>query len=312
MTSGTVGGEWRNDGSPGGVPVVQEMGEVRSLSRASRRDGNRVGFVPTMGALHEGHLSLVDRARELSDVVFLSVFVNPTQFGPDEDYREYPRDLEGDRAAAAARGVDVVFAPPVSEMYPREPGVWVVPGPLGDRLDGASRPGHFRGVLTVVSKLFHAVEPEVAVFGRKDFQQSVLIRRMVADLNLPIQVETAPIVREEDGLAVSTRNGYLSAGERRRAVCLARALAGVRRAYAEGEREPDVLRELARGVLEAAGAEVDYVELVDPESLERVPHPAPPEAVCALAARVGDTRLIDNAPVTGPSSLEHTKAAGGD
>ncbi len=304
MTAGSAG---RGDG----IPVVRTVEAMRARSRDRRDRGDRVGLVPTMGALHEGHLSLVDRAGELADAVYLSVFVNPTQFGPDEDYEEYPRDLEGDREAAAERGVDGIFAPSVSEMYPREPGVWVVPGPLGDRLDGASRPGHFRGVLTVVCKLFHVVEPDVAVFGRKDFQQSVLVRRMVSDLDLPVRVEVAPIVREDDGLAVSSRNEYLSPGERRRATCLARALASVRRAYRGGERDPAALVDRAQEILRGAGAEVDYVAVVDPESLEGVPHPAPPEAVCAVAAWMGDTRLIDNAPLGGPSSLDATEVAPG-
>ena len=293
------------------IPVIRGIEAMRERSRSRRRTGHRVGFVPTMGALHEGHLSLVDLAREVSDVVYLSVFVNPTQFAPEEDFDEYPRDLEGDRVAAAARGVDAIFAPAASEMYPREPGVWVVPGPLGDRLDGASRPAHFRGVLTVVAKLFHAVEPDVAVFGRKDFQQSVLVRRMAADLDFPVQVETAPIVRESDGLAVSSRNRYLSAGERERALSLSRALVRVREAYQRGERDPEALLEAARAVLGRRGVKEDYVALVDPESLERVPHPAPSDAVCAIAARVGDTRLIDNAPLAGASSLDGTAAGGG-
>ena len=266
------------------------------------REGGDVGFVPTMGALHEGHLSLVDRAAEAADSVVVSVFVNPTQFGPDEDYDEYPRDLEGDLEKAGERGADLLFAPPASEMYPREQTVWVEPGSLADRLCGASRPGHFRGVLTVVLKLFHVIGPDVAVFGRKDFQQAVLIRRMTEELNLDVAIEAAPVVREEDGLALSSRNQYLSDDERPAARSLSEALRTVRARFAEGEEDPDRLAAGAREHMEEAGAEVEYVEVVDPEDLAPVEQ-AGPDAVCAIAAHVGETRLIDNAPLAGPCSL---------
>ena len=266
------------------------------------REGGTVGFVPTMGALHEGHLSLLDRAAEAADSVVVSVFVNPTQFGPDEDFEEYPRDLEGDREKAGERGADLLFAPPASEMYPREQTIWVEPGPLADRLCGASRPGHFRGVLTVVLKLFHVIGPDVAVFGRKDFQQAVLIRRMTEELNLDVAIEAAPVVREEDGLALSSRNQYLSDEERPAARSLSEALRTVRERFAEGEVDADRLAAGAREHMEEAGAEVEYVEVVDPEELEPVEQ-AGPDAVCAIAAHVGETRLIDNAPLAGPCSL---------
>lgn len=254
--------------------------------------------MPTMGALHEGHLSLVDRARELADGVVVSVFVNPTQFGPDEDYEAYPRDLEGDLEMAETRGAHLVFAPPASEMYPREQSIWVDPGPLADRMCGRERPGHFRGVLTVVLKLLHVVQPDVAVFGRKDFQQAVLIRRMTEELNLPVEIAAAPVVREEDGLAMSSRNEYLSEDEREAARSLSGALRQVRRAFGEGERDPGRLAGLARDVMEEAGAEVEYVEIVDPAGLDRVER-ADGDSVCAVAAHVGDTRLIDNASLAG-------------
>ena len=265
----------------------------REVARLRRQRGS-VGFVPTMGALHEGHLSLVDRARELADAVVVSVFVNPTQFGPDEDYEEYPRDLDGDLEKAGERGAHLVFAPPASEMYPRKQTIWVDPGPLAERMCGRERPGHFRGVLTVVLKLLHVVRPDVAVFGRKDFQQSVLVRRMTEELNLPVEIEAAPVVREEDGLAMSSRNEYLSDEERGAARSLSRALAEVREAFAGGERDPGRLVRLARDVMEKAGAEVEYVEIVEPAGLDRVER-AHGDAVCAVAAHVGDTRLIDNA-----------------
>ena len=283
--------------------LARTVPELREAVADLRREtGGRIGFVPTMGALHEGHLSLVDRARELSDAVALSVFVNPTQFGPDEDYEEYPRDLEGDRDRAGERGVDLLFAPPASEMYPVEQTIWVEPGPLADRLCGRYRPGHFRGVLTVVLKLLNVVGPDVAVFGRKDFQQAVLVRRMVRELHLPVEVETAPVVREEDGLAMSSRNAYLSSGEREAARALPEALRLARSRFAEGERDPGALAEAAREELEAAGLEPEYVEVVDPDDLQRV-ELAGHDAVCAIAAYAGETRLIDNAPLAGPSSL---------
>ena len=286
-----------------GPSLARTVPDLREAVAALRREvGGRVGFVPTMGALHEGHLSLVDRAREVADAVVLSVFVNPTQFGPDEDYEEYPRDLEGDRARAGERGVDLLFAPPASEMYPVEQTIWVDPGPLADRLCGRYRPGHFRGVLTVVLKLLNVVGPDVAVFGRKDFQQSVLVRRMVREFLLPLEVETAPIVREEDGLAMSSRNAYLSSSEREAARALPEALRLVRSRFGDGERDAAALAGAAREHLEAAGLEPEYVEVVDPGDLERV-ELAEHDAVCAIAAYAGETRLIDNAPLAGPSSL---------
>src|SRR5216110_1378638 len=197
--------------------------EMRAWSRAERARGRRIGFVPTMGFLHQGHLHLVDRAKQRADHVVLSIFVNPLQFGPTEDLALYPRDLERDRRLAAERGVDCLFVPDTSVMYPVEPLVRVNPGPMADTLEGAARPGHFAGVLTVVAKLFHMVEPDVAVFGRKDFQQAMLVRRMVTDLDFGLEVDIAPTVRELDGLALSSRNGYLDADQRRAALALSRA-----------------------------------------------------------------------------------------
>lgn len=283
--------------------LVETIPDMRAASLEARSGGRRLGFVPTLGFLHEGHLSLVDRARERCDRVAVSIFVNPTQFAPDEDYEAYPRDLERDLSLAGDRGVDIVFAPDREEMYPEPPQTRVVPGSLGDRLDGASRPEHFRGVLTVVAKLFNIVGPDVAVFGRKDFQQSVLVRRMTRDLNMPVEIELAPIVREEDGLAVSSRNQYMDDEERRRARAVPESLREVREAYRQGERSPSALARHGRRVLAEAGAEVDYVEVVTPDTLETPPEPAPPESVCAVAARIGGTRLIDNARLAGPTTL---------
>lgn len=277
------------------------MEGVRAATARLRERGS-LAFVPTMGALHEGHLSLLDRAVELGEAVAVSVFVNPTQFGPDEDYEEYPRDLEGDLKKAGSRGADLLFAPPASEMYPREQTIWVEPGPLADRLCGAARPGHFRGVLTVVLKLLHVIEPDVAVFGRKDYQQVVLVDRMVEELNLDVAIEAAPIVREEDGLALSSRNQYLSEGQRGAARSLSRSLRRMREQFAGGERDPERLCEQARELMRAAGAEPEYVEIVSSGDLAPVEQ-ATPDAVCAIAAHVGETRLIDNAPLAGPCSL---------
>lgn len=282
----------------GDVRLARTVERCREAVAVLRRERGGVAFVPTMGALHEGHLSLVDRARELADAVVLSVFVNPTQFGPDEDYEEYPRDLEGDVDKAGRRGVDLVFAPPASEVYPGEQTIWVEPGPLAERMCGLSRPDHFRGVLTVVLKLFNIVGPDVAVFGRKDFQQAALIRRMTEELNLPVEIATAPVVRAEDGVAVSSRNEYLSEDQRETARSLSRGLARAREAFAGGERDARRLERKVRRTMEEAGAEVEYVEVVEPEGLDRVER-ATSESVCAVAARVGETRLIDNARLGG-------------
>jgi pantoate--beta-alanine ligase len=275
--------------------VVHTRAEVRAATAAAREGGHRVGLVPTMGFLHEGHLSLVDRARARAGCVALSIFVNPLQFGPAEDLDRYPRDLERDLALAEARGVDLVFAPSAAEMYPGgEPRVSVVADPsLEDRLCGAARPGHFRGVLTVVAKLFGVFTPDVAVFGQKDLQQALLVRRMVADLDMPLEVDVAPIVREPDGLAMSSRNVYLSPEERERALALPRAVEVVRSLFAAGETDGGVLRDAARSTLAVPGVQVEYAEIVEPATLASVEHVFP-GTVCAVAARVGSTRLIDN------------------
>jgi pantoate--beta-alanine ligase len=268
--------------------------EMRAWARAERARGRRIGFVPTMGFLHEGHLRLVDRARDRADRVVLSVFVNPLQFGPGEDFATYPRDLARDRRLAAARGVDCLFAPEAAAMYPTEPLVRVVPaaGPLADTLEGAARPGHFAGVLTVVAKLFHLVEPDLAVFGRKDFQQAMLVRRMAADLDFGLEVDVAPTVRELDGLALSSRNTYLSADERRAALALSRALRAVEQAWRAGEADPQALERRGREVLDAPGVRPEYLALVD-EALRPVRR-ADARTVVLVAARVGPARLIDN------------------
>jgi pantoate--beta-alanine ligase len=276
------------------VRRLQSCAEVGEAVLADRRAGRRVAFVPTMGALHEGHLSLVDRARQLADRVVVSIFVNPLQFGPGEDLARYPRALELDAALCEARGVDLLFAPPAEALYPAgAPLVRVVPGPLAQRLCGAARPGHFEGVLTVVAKLFHIVPADVAVFGQKDYQQALLIRRMVRDLDFPIGVEVAPTVREADGLAMSSRNAYLAPEERRRAAVLSRGLAAALAAYRDGMRHPAELAGIAGRLLAADGVRPEYLELVDGETLAP-PAEAGPGDVLAVAAFVGATRLIDN------------------
>jgi pantoate--beta-alanine ligase len=266
--------------------------DMRAWSRAERARGRRIGLVPTMGFLHEGHLRLVDRARQRADRVVLSVFVNPLQFGPREDLATYPRDLARDRALAAARGVDCLFAPDVPAMYPSEPVVRVAPGPWADTLEGRARPGHFAGVLTVVAKLFHIVEPDIAVFGRKDFQQAMLVRRMVADLDCGLEIDIAPTVRELDGLALSSRNSYLSTDERRSALALSRALRAVEQAWRSGEADPKALERRGMEVLQAPGVTPEYVALVD-EELRPVAR-ADARTAVLIAARAGATRLIDN------------------
>ena len=271
---------------------ITGLSDMRAWARDQRARRKRLAFVPTMGALHEGHLRLVDRAREASDLVVLSVFVNPLQFGPKEDFARYPRDLERDRALAAERGVDCLFAPDRAAMYPAEPVVQVTPGAMGERFEGAVRPGHFSGVLTVVSKLLHLVAPDVAVFGRKDFQQAMLIRRMVRDLDFPVDVVVAPTVRELDGLALSSRNAYLDADQRRAALGLSRTLRTAEQLWRGGDADPTSVRTQGLLVLSAAGVTPDYLALVDEDlrDVERVTA----ATVALVAGRVGNTRLIDN------------------
>lgn len=265
---------------------------MRAWTRAQRVRGKRIAFVPTMGALHEGHLRLVDRARESADLVVMSIFVNPLQFGPQEDFSKYPRDLQRDRMLAAERGVDCLFAPDRAVMYPAEPRIRMDPGPMAERFEGAVRPGHFAGVLTVVGKLFHLVEPDVAVFGRKDFQQAMLIRRMARDLDFPLDIVIAPTVRELDGLALSSRNAYLSADQRRMALGLSRTLRTVEQLWRAGDADPVSVRTQGLLVLSAAGVAPDYLALVDEElkDVERVTA----SAIAVVAGKVGTTRLLDN------------------
>lgn len=276
------------------MQICSTIGETRAACRREYAKGKRLGLVPTMGALHQGHLSLVRAARTQCDAVVVSIFVNPTQFGPSEDLARYPRQFERDCDLLEKEGVAILFAPSVEEMYPKGEVTWVVVEGLSERLDGRSRPGHFRGVTTVVSKLFHIVEPDDAFFGQKDAAQSAVIRRMVRDLNLPVEVVICPIVREPDGLAMSSRNAYLNPDERLRALALQRSLRRVEDDFRAGERSAHRLIAAATEVFtQEPQVRLDYFELVDPDTLEPVEQISQPTLV-AVAAYVGSTRLIDN------------------
>jgi pantoate--beta-alanine ligase len=268
--------------------------EIRAWTSAERAAGRRIALVPTMGYLHEGHLALVDEARRRADSVVLSIFVNPLQFGPQEDLGRYPRDLPRDRALASGRGVDTIFVPQASDMYPAGSEVRVVPGATAERWEGAARPGHFTGVLTVVAKLFHLTQPDVVCFGQKDIQQLALVRRMVRDLDWPLEIAMVKTVRDADGLAMSSRNAYLGAADRSRAVVLSRALRAAHDAWHAGETRPDVLDARMHDVLvQEPGVTVEYIAVVNPETLAPV-KTADETTIVALAARIGSTRLIDN------------------
>jgi pantoate--beta-alanine ligase len=274
--------------------ICDTIEDIRAACRAARRGGKRLGFVPTMGALHEGHLSLVRAARASCDAVAASIFVNPMQFGPNEDLAKYPRSFERDRELLEKESVELLFAPSVEEMYPAGAVTWVTVEGLSSKLDGRSRPGHFRGVTTVVAKLFHIVEPDAAFFGQKDAAQVAIVRRMARDLNLPVEIVACPIVREPDGLAMSSRNAYLDPQQRKQALVLHRGLLQVKKSWEEGEREAGKLLTVGRDELSAEkSVRLDYLEIVDPDSLVPVENTAG-GALVAVAAFVGLTRLIDN------------------
>ena len=267
---------------------------MRAESRAIRDAGKRLGFVPTMGALHEGHLSLVRAARSSSDLVAASIFVNPTQFGANEDLAKYPRSFERDRELLQGERVELLFAPSVEEMYPAGAATWVTVEGLSDKLDGRSRPGHFRGVTTVVAKLFHAVQPDAAFFGQKDAAQVAIIRRMVRDLNLPVEIVVCPIVRAADGLAMSSRNAYLDPDERKRALVLQRSLLRAEHLAETGERNAARLVAAGREEIDKeSSVRLDYFEIVNPDTLDPL-EDISGGGLVAVAAVVGGTRLIDN------------------
>ncbi|AQS57917.1 pantoate--beta-alanine ligase [Desulforamulus ferrireducens] len=274
--------------------LCKTINEMRSFIKAVRAEGKIVGLVPTMGYLHQGHMSLVREAKSRCDVVVVSIFVNPTQFGPNEDYHSYPRDLQKDAALVAEAGVDVIFAPEVAEMYPAGFSSYVEVTGVSECLCGASRPGHFRGVATVVSKLFHIVQPDLAFFGQKDFQQVLVIKRMVADLNMTVQIVEVPIVREADGLAMSSRNVYLSPEERQAALVLSRSLKLAQELVAQGERDIATLRDrVCQEINKETLANIDYVEIRSLPNLQTIDK-LEGQALLALAVRFGKTRLIDN------------------
>ncbi len=274
--------------------ICNTIDEMRAASRAAHREGKLLGFVPTMGALHEGHLSLVRAAKAKCDVVAVSIFVNPLQFAPTEDLAKYPRTFDHDRDLLEKEVIDILFAPTPEEMYPAGAITYVTVEGLSEKLCGRSRPGHFRGVTTVVAKLFHIVEPDLAFFGQKDAAQATIIRRMVQDLNLPVEIVVCPIVREPDGLAMSSRNGYLGQQERKSARVLNRSLTEVKNRFDRGERSTANLIGAGKQVLtKEPGVRLDYFEIVDPATLDSMQQLAT-TALVAIAAFVGNTRLIDN------------------
>jgi pantoate--beta-alanine ligase len=276
------------------VDEYTTIAALRERLAAERQAGRTIGLVPTMGFLHDGHLALVDDIRATADIVVMSIFVNPLQFGPNEDLTRYPRNVERDRGLAASRGVEILFLPTVEEMYPAGAEIRVVAGATASRWEGAHRPGHFDGVLTVVAKLFNIVQPDVAGFGQKDIEQFTLIRKMVRDLDMPLALRVLPTVREADGLALSSRNVYLTPDARVQALALSRALREVANRWAAGEHDADVLRGVAADVFAATdGVVPDYIAIADPETLVPVTR-ANPGTIVAVAARVGSTRLIDN------------------
>ena len=278
------------------MKIVKTVAEVREAVRGWRAEGLTVGLVPTMGFLHEGHKSLIDRAVAENDRVVVSDFVNPTQFGPTEDLESYPRDIERDAALCEAAGASLIFNPEPSEMYASDACTFVDMDALTDELCGKTRPTHFRGVCTVVSKLFNIVTPDAAYFGQKDAQQLAVVRRMVRDLNFGLRVVGCPIVREEDGLAKSSRNTYLSAEERTAALCLSRAIFAGQKLVEDGERDAAVVTAAMREIIEAEPlARIDYVKMVDFNNIELIDHIEEGQPVlCAIAVYIGKTRLIDN------------------
>jgi len=276
------------------MEVISTIKEMQTQADNLRRSGRKIGFVPTMGFLHEGHLSLIKKAGELSDTVVVSIFVNPTQFGPGEDFEKYPRDFERDEKLAEQAGADIIFYPSTEEMYPENYSTYVNVEGLTHGLCGRSRPGHFRGVTTVVTKLFMCVKPHIAVFGQKDAQQAAVIKRMVRDLNFDINIITAPIIRENDGLAMSSRNKYLSPEQRKEALALYDSLKIAEELIRNGELSPAVIIEkMKERITREPDAKIDYVELVDLETLEPVDR-VKERVLAAVAVFIGSTRLIDN------------------
>lgn len=284
---------------PVGLRVVTAILEMQEISDRLRREGRRIAVVPTMGYLHRGHTSLIERARTLADVIVTTIFVNPTQFAPDEDFEQYPRDFTHDQKLAAEAGADIIFAPEAREMYPAGFSTNVEVERVSKILEGEFRPTHFRGVTTVVTKLFHIVKPHVALFGQKDAQQAFIIQKMARDLNIDASIVVAPIVREPDGLALSSRNVYLSENERKYALVLFKALQHASERIRAGERKcPELRSEMEHLIWTGKPRQIDYIAFINPANFEEIETINPPEVLIALAARFGSTRLIDNIQVT--------------
>ncbi len=307
-----AGGTYYDPQRMSSIPLISEPQALSALLEEKRRDGALIGFVPTMGALHDGHIRLAQEIRATVDVLVVSIFVNPTQFGPKEDFATYPRDLEGDRKKLEVAGIDVLFTPTRDAMYLPGDATRVNVSRLTEHLCGPFRPGHFEGVATVVAKFFAIVGRSHAAFGKKDFQQLAVLRRMAKDLFLPITIEAVPTVREEDGLAMSSRNAYLSAADRTRARAIPEALALVADAYEKGERDGETLEEVARMHLVPAVDRIDYVSVVDTLDLAPAKKIEDGKGVIALACHIGKTRLIDNFElgVDRTASLGASRAAG--
>ena len=289
------------------MKTITTVAELRGAVARRRLGAKRIGFVPTMGYLHNGHLALVEASRAECDVTVVSIFVNPTQFGPNEDLSVYPRDFPRDEKLCRGAGVTILFAPDAQEVYPTQFQMSVEPGELANPLCGAFRPGHFRGVATVVSKLFNMVQPDVAFFGQKDFQQCAVVRRMVADLNLPVEIITVPTVREPDGLAMSSRNRYLNEEQRRRALAIGRGLFAAEAEFRSGERDTEKLVAIARQHLEGVDL-LQYLELVDGDTLKPAESSLSRPAALCVAAYIGSTRLIDNV-ILGPAPRQHARVS---
>ena len=279
------------------MKLVDNIQRMSMLSKILKKEGKSIGFVPTMGYLHDGHMSLARAARQHTDVVVISIFVNPAQFGPGEDLEKYPKDLKRDEEMAGLAGADVLFCPSVSEMYPEGYATYVNVERLTETLCARSRPAHFRGVATVVAKLFGIIKPDIAYFGQKDAQQAAVIKKMAEDLNMDVEIKVLPIAREKDGLAMSSRNVYLSAAERKDAVCLKEALDKAERAIRSGERDPGVIIGGMKELISSKpGTRVDYIEMVDLKNLRPIA-PLSGDVLIAMAVFIGNTRLIDNVVV---------------
>lgn len=276
------------------MKLIKTKKELRDMLKAERQRGHSIGLVPTMGYLHEGHISLIGKAEQDNDIVVVSVFVNPTQFGEDEDYGTYPRDLSRDMERCKEAGADIVFVPETTEMYSKGSATFVDMEQLTDRLCGASRPGHFRGVMTVVAKLFNIVHPDRAYFGQKDAQQVLVIKKMVQDLDFNVQIVECPIIREADGMAMSSRNTYLNPAEREAALVISKSLLNAKQRIKQGERSADsIVTEMAGQISSELLANLDYVEVVNAENLDRISE-IKGRILIAVAVRIGNTRLIDN------------------